>query len=176
MNVLLIGGSKGGKSMMAQNIVRDTNRSNLVYLASMEPVDEEDNARILRHKQERDGWGFVTVEQPRDLQLCLHKIPKDSAVLFDSVTALLANEMFSSKDVDFDAPTRVYDEIFQLCNHAHDVIIICDYIFSDAEDYDEVTEAYRKGLANICRRLADICDAVGEVSCGIVKWHKGCVG
>ena len=60
MTYLLIGGSKSGKSHLAQQLCRSLGGP-LVYWATMEPVDGEDRARIARHLDERAGWGFSTV-------------------------------------------------------------------------------------------------------------------
>ena len=61
MTYLLIGGSKSGKSHLAQQLCRSLGGP-LVYWATMEPVDGEDRALIARHLDERAGWGFSTVE------------------------------------------------------------------------------------------------------------------
>ena len=67
MTYLLIGGSKSGKSHLAQQLCRSLGGP-LVYWATMEPVDGEDRARIARHLDERAGWGFSTVECGRALE------------------------------------------------------------------------------------------------------------
>ena len=62
MRILLLGGSKSGKSGLAQRLARDLSEGNsLYYWATMEPTDEEDRARIRRHLADRAGWGFQTV-------------------------------------------------------------------------------------------------------------------
>ncbi|MBD4340893.1 adenosylcobinamide kinase/adenosylcobinamide-phosphate guanylyltransferase, partial [Xanthomonas citri pv. citri] len=46
MRILLLGGSKSGKSGLAQRLARDLSEGNsLYYWATMEPTDEEDRAR-----------------------------------------------------------------------------------------------------------------------------------
>ena len=104
MKILLLGGSKSGKSGLAQCLARNlAGTKALYYWATMEPSDAEDQARIRRHLRERAGWGFQTVEQGRDLPRALHGLDGSGTVLLDSVTALLANEMFGP-EVDLDAP------------------------------------------------------------------------
>jgi adenosyl cobinamide kinase/adenosyl cobinamide phosphate guanylyltransferase len=70
----------------------------LYYVATMKSADSEDDARIIRHKQERDGWGFTTVEQPVDIENILQKCDCNGSFLLDSLTAILANEMFPPPD------------------------------------------------------------------------------
>ena len=90
----------------------------MIYWATMEPVDGEDRARIARHLDERAGWGFSTVECGRALERAA--LPERACVLFDSVTALLANEMFSGAQSDAAAPERAAQELLALsCRAAH---------------------------------------------------------
>ena len=49
MKILLVGGSKSGKSGLAQRLcVRLAADAPMIYWATMEPVDGEDRARIAR--------------------------------------------------------------------------------------------------------------------------------
>ena len=54
MRVLISGGSKSGKSLLAQELtLRLANGGKRYYVATMIPADEEDRARIRRHLAER---------------------------------------------------------------------------------------------------------------------------
>ncbi len=65
MKIFISGGVKNEKSYQAQRLARMLAHGRpLYYVATMEPHDEEDDARIARHRQERDGWGFTTLECP----------------------------------------------------------------------------------------------------------------
>ena len=56
MRILLIGGSKSGKSTMGQRLTRTfAAGAPMYYWATMEPTDEEDLARIARHLKDREG-------------------------------------------------------------------------------------------------------------------------
>lgn len=66
MRILLLGGSKSGKSMMGQHMARRLSAgAPMYYWATLEPRDGEDRAIVRRHLAERDGWGFETIEQGR---------------------------------------------------------------------------------------------------------------
>lgn len=70
MNYFISGGCKNGKSFHAQRIAKEMAEKTgkpLYYLATMEPHDAEDDARIARHIKERDGWGFTTIERATDI-------------------------------------------------------------------------------------------------------------
>lgn len=168
MRILLVGGSKSGKSGLAQYMVRELAAgAPMYYWATMEPTDGEDRRRIARHLRERDGWGFITVERGRELTGALDRVAPGGAVLFDSVTALLANEMFSGPEPDASAPERAAEELLELSRRAAHLVCVCDDIFRDAGRYDAWTECYRRGLAAVCRTLAAEFDEVYEVTAGL---------
>ena len=171
MRILLVGGSKSGKSSLAQSLTKKlAGDGPCIYWATMEPVDHEDDERIEKHIEDREGLGFLTVERGRDIAEV--SLPEDASVLFDSVTALLANEMFSS-GFDPDAPGRALSDIITLSRKSANFVCVADEIFRDGNVYDETTEAYRRGLALILRGLAADFDTAAEVSLRIPKVYKG---
>ena len=88
MTIFLSGGSKNGKSTLGERAARAlAGEGPLWYVATMIPHDEEDRARIRRHRQDREGCGFQTVEQGWDLSSCL--AGRCGTFLVDSVTCLL---------------------------------------------------------------------------------------
>ena len=96
MRILLLGGSKSGKSMLGQRLTRRlADGGPMIYWATLEPRDGEDRAIVRRHLAEREGWGFQTLERGRELPRGLAAVPPESAVLFDSVTACLAYETWT---------------------------------------------------------------------------------
>ena len=172
MSTFISGGCKNGKSFYAQRIAKASGTP-LYYVATMIPHDREDDARILRHQQEREGWGFETLECGTDILSCLEGADARGAFLLDSVTALLSNEMFSAAGMDREAPDRLARDLTEFVRRAPKAVLVSDYIYSDANLYDDWTEAYRRGLAQIDRALAAACDNVLEVVHGQVIVHKG---
>ena len=177
MIVYITGGAKNGKSALAQELtVRLSEDRKHYYFATMIPTDGEDHARIRKHVADRNGMGFETIECGRSVRSVLAKLEPESAVLFDSVTALLTNEMFrpeNSYEADPDAGTRCIGDLCALADNVKDLILVSDYIFSDAERYDVVTELYRRSLADIDRALCERADTVLELCAGNIIIHKG---
>ena len=175
MKYFLSGGSKSGKSMLAQQLARNMAQNvPLYYIATMVPKDEEDQARIRRHLQERDGWGFTTVECGSSLMEGLRGCDMRGSFLLDSVTALLTNFMFTPEgELCQDAPQRAAEEIAQLCSQCQRLVIVSDDLYSDARRYDSWTEQYRRGLAQVCIRAAALCDTAVEVVAGVPVCWKG---
>lgn len=176
MIVFITGGAKNGKSSYAQDLAVKLSQGGIhYYIATMIPVDEEDRERIRRHIADRDGMGFETVECGRNLLSCLDRVDKSGSFLLDSATALLMNELFVPPDwqMDIAAGQRCGEDMVQFARSVANIVIVSDYIYSDAARYDEITETYRRCLAEIDRKLAAISDVVLELSAGNVIVHKG---
>jgi len=177
MTYFISGGAKCGKSTLAQNLtVALADGGKHYYVATMISSGKEDDDRIRRHISDRDGMGFETVECFQNILDCLKKADSEGAFLVDSVTALLQNALFPAEknyELDLDAAKRCSNELVAFAGKVRHAVFVSDYIYSDAEAYSESTEMYRKCLANIDRRLAQICDTVVEVSAGQYIVYKG---
>lgn len=173
MTYFLSGGSKSGKSMLAQRIAKSLPGPHY-YLATLRPTDAEDRAIVARHLKERDGWGFATLECESGILSALEKAPENGTFLLDSVTALLANEMFRPDgSVDEAAGARLADDLVRFSQLAKNVIFVADFVFSDGRDYGELTERYRAALGLVGVRLAEACENVAELSASVPIWYKG---
>jgi len=177
MKIFISGGCKNGKSYYAQHLAKAMHTNVLYYIATMQSVDAEDNERIQNHRHDRDGWGFTTVEQPVDIEKILHKCDPDGSFLLDSLTALLANEMFPADDgntfkINENAAKKIAGGLTQVLEKIKDIVIVSDYIYSDALLYDPLTEKYRQSLAQIDRAAAKSCDVVLEIAYSNVIVHK----
>ena len=177
MIVFITGGAKNGKSSLAQKIaVELAHGGKHYYIATMIPCDEEDRERIRLHLLDRAGLGFETLECGRDIARCLEMGDPKGTFLLDSVTALFLNELFpdpTACDMDMNAADRCQEGLEKLCDGAANIVFVSDYIYSDAAKYDNVTENYRKGLAQLDRFLAKRADTVIEVSAASLIFHKG---
>ena len=176
MIVFITGGAKNGKSSYAQELaVKLARGGKHYYIATMIPVDEEDRERIRRHIADRDGMGFETVECGRDILSCLDRVDRRGSFLLDSATALLMNELFLPPDwkMDVSAGETCGDDIVTFARNVDNIVIVSDYIYSDAIRYDAVTETYRRLLAAIDRKIAAVSDVVLELSAGNRIVHKG---
>ena len=176
MIFFITGGAKNGKSSYAQRLAVELARGGpRYYIATMIPTDEEDHQRIRRHIADRDGMGFETVECGRDILSCLSKVDTSGSFLLDSTTALLMNEFFVPPDyaVNPEAGEKCARELVQFARSARNIVLVSDYIYSDAARYDEITEGYRRALAHIDRQLAAVSDVVLELAGGNIIVHKG---
>ena len=175
MRIFISGGCKNGKSYYAQRLaMAQKSGSGLYYVATMRPVDSEDEARIKRHREERHGWGFSTVEQPVDIGGILQKCDAGGSFLLDSLTALLFNEMVRAETSGFRyVAETTLSGLKQVLDNIGDIVIVSDYIYSDAMTFDPSTEEYRQTLAEIDCFTAKNCDAVLEIAYSNLFVHKG---
>lgn len=180
MKIFISGGAKNGKSFYAQTRAKELSTEfslPLYYVATMIPKDEEDQARIRRHLSEREGWGFNTIEKPTNLSEILAE-KKPGVFLVDSVTAILSNVMFpyEAGNFGFDpgAADIVKEDLIRFSDETSHVVFVSDYIYSDPAPMknDDMTEVYRRGLADVDRALARASDQVIEISAGIPIIHK----
>ena len=179
MKYYVSGGCKNGKSRFAQEWARNRalakGKAPLYYVATMIPGDEEDLARIARHVKEREGWGFTTVEQPVSIGKLTEHTDSTGVYLLDSVTALLANEMFGSQEPDLSAPARVAAELKTFLSQVEDAVLVSDFIFGGGFRHDQLTLAYMRGLAAVDRQVAQVCDELVEVSYTNRLYYKGSI-
>ena len=174
MNVFISGGAKNGKSSYAQDLavqMAKEKRCPLYYIATMIPHDDEDRARIDRHRKDRQGLGFRTIECGKNIEREIEE--REGVFLIDSVTALLSNEMFRSDGtVDNEASIRIAERLKSLCRTHDGLVFVSDFIYSDGVEYDELTDAYIQGLAIIDRALAKECGKVIEMIHGFPVDYK----
>ena len=106
------------------------------------------------------------------MEHCFSQLTPDDTVLLDSVTALLAQEMFDGLGMDATAGARIAKQLLALGDRVKHVIYVADQIFGDGMEFEEWTERYRFQLAMVCRTLAKHCHGVAEVTAGILQWRR----
>ncbi len=94
---LVLGGARSGKSAYAQAAAETRatqGGAELVFIATAEALDEEMEARIARHRGERDGR-WRTVEAPLDLAAALGGLRSHEVAVIDCLTLWLSNTMLA---------------------------------------------------------------------------------
>ncbi len=175
MICLVIGGAKSGKSMYAQNLSKELENkgSNLYYVATMSPYDEDDLKRIENHLKEREGYGFQTIEVQRNIDNIINKIEKNDTLLIDSLTSLVTNEMFVLNEFNENIQNNIIMGLKNISKNALNLVMVSDYISSDSITYDSYTENFRKEIGLVNRNVAIFCDVVIECVFNNIIIHKG---
>lgn len=94
--ILIIGGSRSGKSEYAQRLA-ETLPGQRVFIATCPPLDEEMRDRIRRHQQARAKSVWHTIEETIDLVGALGRAAKHDVALVDCLTLWVNNLMFQAE-------------------------------------------------------------------------------
>jgi adenosylcobinamide kinase/adenosylcobinamide-phosphate guanylyltransferase len=169
MTTLVTGGSKCGKSSLAEKLL-DGFRGRKIYIATMQPFGEEALEAIARHRKMRESKGFETIEKYTDIYKV--SLPTESAVLLECVGNLCANEMFSGRNICYPAD-KIVSGIKSLAETAVELVIVTNQVGSDGIDYEEGTAEYIRLIGEVNRRIAELADNVVESVYGVPVVLKG---
>lgn len=165
MMIVFIGGSGSGKSEIAENTAVKINNSELVYIATMQPFDEESQKRIKRHQRMRQSKNFKTIECFTGLDKVI--IKRDTTVLLECMSNLVANEIFSEEGAKEDTLLAVKKGIKHLVGQTDNLLVVTNNIFEDGIRYNSETVKYMKTLGEVNQWLCLSADNVFEVVHGI---------
>lgn len=162
---LILGGARSGKSRFAENLARQHGGPR-TYIATAEPFDDEMRQRIARHRDQRAGDGWQTLEAPLDPAAVL---PREGLVLLDCVTVWLGNLMYHDRDLRA--------EVAKLCAALEacpaEVILVSNEVGLSIVPENAMARRFRdeQGLAN--QALAAISDNVFFIAAGLPLKLKG---
>jgi len=92
--VMIGGGVRSGKSRFALERARQLGGPRRAFVATAEPLDGEMAERIARHRDERRGGGFTTLEEPLDLDAALGSAYAIAdVVVVDCLTLWVSNHL-----------------------------------------------------------------------------------
>lgn len=171
MMTLVVGGAASGKSEYAERLILSAKGWPRVYIATMEPFDEECLRRIERHRRQRARKCFQTVECYTDLASA--EVPAGSAALLECMGNLCANELYSPRGSGDRAGTAVLDGAAALCRRCGDLVVVSNEVFSGGSRWEGDTLRYLELLGRVNRCLAAMADNVCEVVCGVPVYYKG---
>ena len=178
MITLITGGSGSGKSAYAEKYIchvsNEKGCKEKYYIATMQVFDDEGQQKIDRHRRLRAGKGFITIEQPRDIQNAVSKLQSESSLktgrsaLLECMSNLVANEMFPPVDASgIQVSKKVLKEVSILSKNVAELVIVTNNVFEDGVCYDESTMNYIKAMGIVNRGLAAMAECVVEVVAGI---------
>lgn len=88
------GGARSGKSRFAEQLAANSGRE-VIYIATLEPLDAEMADRIARHRAERPvAW--PTVETPREPLAALRAADPAACVLIDCLSLWVSNRLLDA--------------------------------------------------------------------------------
>jgi adenosylcobinamide kinase/adenosylcobinamide-phosphate guanylyltransferase len=166
---LITGGIKSGKSSRALESSRAWPRP-ASFLATAEALDEEMRLRIERHKAERAGLGFITIEEPLCLAAAL--LESGACVIVDCLTMWVNNILYYNRKGEFDA---ALDAFIDQLGRKDEVVVVSNETSLGNIPADESARLYNLFLAEANRKTAAAADRVELMVAGIplvVKHEK----
>ena len=168
MITLVVGKSNSGKSALAEKLALETGDEKVYYLATMNVMDDAGRERVIKHRKQREGKGFITIEKQRDIAGILDDKSDacKSTVLLECVSNLVANYIFDDPGADIDLESvavNVSEEIRNLSGKVHNLIIVTNEYDKDGEGYDESTRNYVETLSKVNELIRKYCDKVYDL-------------
>jgi len=121
--IFVIGGARSGKSSYAEKRVKkmQSSSSDVIYIATAIPTDEDMENRIKRHREDRSKeWHTLEQHKHFDKLEANEKFKQAKILLVDCITIMITNLMFDYY-TDFDSITN--DQIVHLENEIEKEII-----------------------------------------------------
>lgn len=174
--VLVTGGSRSGKSGYAQHRAEETPGSRL-FVATCPVMDAEMAQRVRRHREAREGKGWITLEEPVDLEGALDRAQDRQIVLVDCLTLWVNNLMYHAEQAhrDLDEP-QMADRAAALAavckRHPGTVLLVTNEVGWGIIPENALARRFRD-LAGRCNQvIASAADEVVLVVCGIPTFLK----
>jgi len=178
---LIFGGARSGKSAYAEKLAAQSGKR-VVYIATAQAGDEEMQARIALHRQQRPA-AWITVEQTVELADAIrrHAAP-DSLVLVDCLTVWLSNLLFSEPhdypEIGQIIPpgnfARQRAQLLQVLQDVQgDVILVSNEVGMGIVPQGAVSRWFVDEAGRLNQAVAAACDRVFWVAAGLPLALKG---
>ena len=165
MLVLISGPNSSGKSLFAEGLISRAG-SERFYIATMVPRTEDNRRRIEKHRAQRQGLNFTTLELPYEVGSA--PVTPGSAVLLEDVSNLMANAFF---DRGWGADDILRD-ILALSRRCS-LLVAVTISGLNADGYDGETADYISALTSLNQALLREADLAAEMRAGKPDYRKG---
>jgi len=166
VKTLVLGGARSGKSRFAEGLARGFEGPR-TYIATAEPFDEEMRQRIARHREQRAGAGWTTIEAPLDPAAALQGA--EGFVLLDCVTVWLGNLMHHQRDIGMSIDSL----LSSLAETRARVVLVSNEVGLSIVPENAMARRFRdeQGIAN--QKLSSAVDEVFFIAAGLPLKLKG---
>ena len=159
MITLVLGGTRSGKSEVAESLAAGAPGEPVTYVATGAGTDDDMAARIAAHRARRQA-SWTTVEAGADLPGALGALPAAGAVVVDSLGTWVATCAQLAPDVD--------GLCAALRSREGDTVVVSDEVGLGVHASTEVGRRFADALGDLNRAVADIADRVLVVVAGRV--------
>jgi len=167
---LVTGGGRSGKSRYA--LVQAAQHERKGFVATAVPFDDEMQARIAKHRQDRDP-SYITVEAPVDLVGGIRALVGDADVaVVDCLTVWLGNLMHRHGE-SVELPPEAGALLALLEAPPLDLILVTNEVGSGIIPMNRSARVFRDLAGFLNQAVAKLADRVVLVACGLPLVLKG---
>ncbi|GAB4211180.1 MAG: bifunctional adenosylcobinamide kinase/adenosylcobinamide-phosphate guanylyltransferase [Synechococcales cyanobacterium] len=173
--VLVLGGTRSGKSRVAEEMANRLAAERVVYVATAPSPDPEQDRemaeRIARHQQDRPA-GWITAEAPLDLAPAIAPYPHH-LILVDCLSLWVANHLLLHPEAQplSDLETQLCTALIHVIEHcrqrSQSLILVSNEVGMGIVPPYPLGRQYRDLLGRINQQAAQCCDEVYWVMAGI---------
>jgi len=155
VKILIFGGQKSGKSLIAEEKSLSLSTHKPTYIATYHDsyADSEMQKRITAHQAQRQER-FITIEEPKDLESVIQK----GTYLVDCVSMWILNLMDEK---------ALLSQLETLSKKDVNIVFVLNEVTSGVIPMDKESRKFVDLTGIIGQKLAQLCDEVYEVKFGI---------
>ncbi|WP_420402693.1 bifunctional adenosylcobinamide kinase/adenosylcobinamide-phosphate guanylyltransferase [Nisaea sp.] len=166
---LVLGGARSGKSRYAEALCREAGGER-VYVATAEVRDEEMRERVARHKAERAGDGWRTIEEAMDLSAVLiREAAAHRVLLVDCLTLWLTNHLLAGSSIEKEIDALVEAVSVQPGR----LVLVANEVGFGIVPENRLARQFRDHAGRLNQRIAASADEVTLVVAGLPVTVKG---
>lgn len=170
--ILVTGGARSGKSSYALELAESLAQRKL-FVATCPELDTEMEDRVSRHKKEREGRGWVTIESEIDLASVFTTQAREyDVVLVDCITLWVNNILYvheqKSAVIDDSTIAELCAAWLQQASHLDaTVILVTNEVGLGVVPDNALARKYRDLVGTCNQLIGKQADEVTLVSCGL---------
>ncbi|EKD37791.1 MAG: hypothetical protein ACD_75C00993G0002 [uncultured bacterium] len=175
--ILITGGARSGKSSFALTLAESISAKRL-FVATCPSLDQEMSERVKRHRDERRGRGWATVERPTEIAaLFADDVAGFEVVLIDCLTLWVNNLLFTAPDGgesidDFRIGELCEEWLLQAEKYEGTVICVTNEVGLGIVPDNPLARRYRDLIGTCNQIIGRKAEEVVLVSCGIPLYLK----
>lgn len=162
---LILGGARSGKSRLAESRTSESGLEGVYIATAYQSDDEEMQARIEHHQQQRPAE-WAVIEEPIELASVLTQL--DSAtrcVLVDCLTLWLTNLLLAEDEALFEQQIKALIEALPMLQSR--VILVSNEVGHGIVPLGELNRRFVDESGRLHQRIAELADRVDFVMAGL---------
>lgn len=162
---LVLGGCRSGKSAHAQRLAESAGLRRL-YIATCVPADEEMQARVRRHQEDR-GASWTSLEEPLAVADAIQANKHDFDVILLDCLTLWTTQLTLAEADDADVERRLDDLTGAVAAPGAPVIMVSNEVGCGIVPENALARRFRDVAGRVNQRVAAAADRVVWVVAGI---------